>query len=91
MTTISISKGETPNETTLTLPGITIWFSYETPVAFRTSDSFQVRENDWGTTTSKHLNRIDGGRKDGRIPGAVFERLLDLAIDRTLLRQAVRA
>lgn len=91
MSAISLRKGETPNETTIHLPGLTIWFSYETPVAFRSADSFQVRENDWSVTTGKHLNRIDGGNKGSRIPGAVFERLLDIQINTAMARQAVGA
>lgn len=81
MTTISLRKGETPNETTLHLPGISIWFSYETPVAFRFRGERVVRENDWSTTTGKHLNRIDGGARADRISGEEFERLLEDALD----------
>ena len=83
MNSISLRKGETPNETTLHLPGISIWFSYETPVAFRFRGERVVRENDWSTTTGKHLNRIDGGgnARADRIPGDEFERLLEDALD----------
>ena len=77
--TVSLRKGETPNETTLELPGITIWFSYETPIAFRAGGPHVVRQNSWSTTTGKHLNRIDGGDKASRIPGPEFEALLEAA------------
>ena len=95
MSAISLSKGETPNEMTLHLPGLVVWFSHETPVAFRSAETGRlVRENDWGVTTGKHLNRIDGGDKHAkarRIPGATFERELDIAINTAMHRQAVGA
>src|SRR5438045_3544996 len=59
----------------------TVYFSYETPVAFRIgSGPLVVRENDWSTTTGKHLNAIDGGDKKSRVSGAKFERLYSEAI-----------
>lgn len=91
MSTISLSKGETPNETTLHLPGLTIWFSYETPVAFRSPEHRLVRENDWSVTTGKYLNRIDGGDKGSRITGREFERELEIAINTAMHRQVVGA
>jgi len=57
-------------------PGLTVWFSYQTPVAFETpSKPRVVRRNDWGPTTGKHLNAIDGGDKKSRVDGQTFERL----------------
>jgi hypothetical protein len=55
---------------------LTVWFSYKTPVAFHL-DGFDrvVRENDWGPTTGKHINWIDGGNKKGRVSSEEFERL----------------
>lgn len=46
----------------LMLPEITIWFSYQTPVAFAVSGNVTgfVRENDLGPITGRHLNWIDG-------------------------------
>lgn len=58
------------------LGGVTVWFSYQTPVAFRVQDGKRVvRQNDWSTTTGKHLNWIDGGDKASRVTGEEFERL----------------
>lgn len=51
---------------------LTIWFSYETPIAFLTSQLFVARQNEWGPTTGKHLNVI-GANSQGRIPGPEFE------------------
>ena len=56
---------------------ITIYFSYQTPIAFRAPGrGLVVRQNDWGPTTGKHLNWIDGGNKADRINGEKFEKLL---------------
>lgn len=55
------------------LPGITVWFSYQTTVAFETNKSGLVcRRNDWGPTTGKHLNAIEPD-KSKRLDSAAFE------------------
>ena len=60
--------------------GLTIWFSYTTPVAFKGNGHRRtVRENEWGPTTGKHLNLIDNGDKASRIDGEEFERRLEEA------------
>lgn len=58
--------------------GITVWYSYTTPIAFRANGDTVVRENDWGPTTGKHLNWIDDD-KSIRVPSAEFERLFSEA------------
>ena len=59
------------------LGDVTVYFSYETPVAFEApGHGLVVRENDWGNTTGKHLNWIDGGDHKNRLPGSEFEPLL---------------
>ena len=41
---------------------IRLWFSYQTVIAFQVDGHARVvHQNDWGTTTGKHLNAIDGG------------------------------
>lgn len=70
-----------PNFTCVTIGGVSVWFSYTTPIAVLSpeTDGIIVRENDWSTTTGKHLNAIDGGTradKARRIPGADFERIM---------------
>lgn len=53
---------------------LTVWFSYKTPVAFQADGSPRVvRRNDWGPTTGKHLNAIDGGDKKNRVDAETFE------------------
>ena len=62
-----------------------VWFSYETPVAFRTDRTgLVVRQNKWGPTTGKHLNAIDGGdeeAKSRRVDGPDFQALLEEVLD----------
>ena len=65
--------------------GDTFWFSYKTLVAFQKGHGpCVVRENDWGNTTGKHLNAIDGGDKKARVSGTVFEKLFAKALGRAL-------
>lgn len=55
---------------------LTLYFSYSTVIAFRDSDGLKVRQNDWSTTTGKHLNWIDGGDKKARLTSEQFEEAL---------------
>ena len=67
------------------IAGDTFWFSYKTLVAFQKGHgSIVVRENDWSTTTGKHLNAIDDGNKKARVSGVVFEKLFAKAFGRQL-------
>jgi hypothetical protein len=60
---------------------LTVWFSYRTPVAFQKGHADRVvRRNEWGPTTGKHLNAIDGGNKADRVDGDTFGRLLNEAL-----------
>lgn len=60
---------------------LTIWFSYSTPVAFSAPGfGTYARQNDWGPTTGRHLNEIDGGDKSSRLPGPEFYSLLERAV-----------
>ncbi len=57
----------------VTLGRLTLWFSYETLVAFRLSPGpLQVSENQWTSTTDKHLSYIDPRKKD-RLASDEFE------------------
>lgn len=73
--TIHIVK---PNLTEVKIGTITVWFSYETPVAFDCADyGLVVSENVWTMTTGRHLNAIDEGRTDERISHDQFVTLLN--------------
>ena len=65
-----------PNFTEVELGSVTVWFSYQTPIAFRVSGEKRiVRRNEWGVTTGKHLNWLDSGDKDSRVDAETFHRL----------------
>lgn len=67
-------KGEfntMPNAHTVFLGSVILYFSYNTPIGFEDNREGTVRrqivrENEWGPTTGKHLNRIDGGSKEAK-------------------------
>ena len=57
---------------------LTVYFSYDTPVAFDSPRTGQVvRHNVWGPTTGKHLNWIDNGNKQNRISSDEFQDALN--------------
>ncbi len=72
-----------PNTIRVDIGPMTVWFSYETPVAFNLDHNRNATcRNQWGPTTGKHLNWIDGGGKGAvaaRLPKAEFDRALDEA------------
>lgn len=66
-----------PNFTVVQVGSLSIWFSYRTAIAFQSGyQGIVVRENDWGATTGKHLNYVDGGGKGTRVSGREFESML---------------
>ena len=76
------------------LEGITVWFSYATPVAigYVRADGETVRivrANEWGPTTGRHLNAIDNGN-GSRWNSDRFETLLSALLGDSLQR-AVKA
>jgi hypothetical protein len=53
--------------------GVTYYMSYSTLVGVRRpGHGVIVRRNDWGPTTGKHLNAIDGGDKSSRLDRDAF-------------------
>lgn len=60
--------------------GFSISYSYDTPIAFIGREGLVIRENDWSTTTGKHLNWINED-KSRRISGEEFEKLLTLELE----------
>ena len=58
------------------------YFSYDTLVAFKGYDKkgnyyFCVRQNEWGSTTGKHLNAINPNKQE-RLTSEEFEKQLKL-------------
>jgi len=71
------------NFTSVNINGVRVWFSYETAIGFAFAGNIVVRQNVWGTTTGKHLNRIDGGDKTAkanRVGSDDFTEMLHLAM-----------
>ncbi len=66
-----------PNFTRVEVAGVWYWFSYSTCVAVSFHDGRGpiVRVNEWGPTTGKHLNYIDGG-KGTRVDRETFATVL---------------
>jgi len=69
------------NSIAIELGARTIYYSYNTCVAFKGKNSegkyFNcVSVNYWGATTGKHLNWIDGGNKKNRLTAEEFEKNL---------------
>ena len=86
MDTVQIERGNyegknQDNFTRVTVKGLSLWFSYDTVVAFTHKGRKVVRQNDWSTTTGKHLNFIDGGNHGSRVDGDAFETLLNEAME----------
>ena len=64
------------------------WFSYKTCIAFDTPSSGLVcSENNWSTTTGKHLNLVQPEKKN-RIPYKEFEQQLEKVISGANLRES---
>jgi len=56
-----------------------LYFSYNTIIAFRSGGSLTIRQNDWSTTTGRHLNAINPD-KSIRVDKAIFEKALEAVI-----------
>lgn len=76
------SKNYGVNSLCVDLPGIRFYYSYKTIVAYRDfEDGLVCRQNDWATTTGKHLNWIQPDKKL-RKPSEEFESMLAAALAR---------
>ena len=63
--------------------GLTLWFSYQTVIAFQErGKAMRVCENAWSNTTGKHISAIDGGNKKARIPRDAFMQELNAIMTR---------
>lgn len=72
---ITISKSMNDKLTSILVGTKEYYFSYETLVAFGRTGNLTVCENVWGPTAGRHLNAIDGGRKERRVDFDEFQRL----------------
>lgn len=67
------NENSAKNAILLTINGVRFYFSYRTLVAVKYSGESATHVNDWGTTTGKHLNWIDGGSPKTRVTGEVWD------------------
>jgi hypothetical protein len=75
------SYSEKANTLTVEIGDVTFYYSYTTLVAYKTpSEGLVVCENYWSNTTGKHLNEIDGGRKEYRLKKDDFDARLASAV-----------
>ncbi len=73
----TIGKQPQMNFSAVHVNGVVVYFSYKTPIAFYTkSGELFISENNWNTTTGRHLNYIDSDKKK-RIPHSEFLRKYD--------------
>jgi len=71
------------NTLCVSFDGFRLFYSYKTIVAYSDPvDGLVVRQNDWRTTTGKHLNWIDDGDKKSRLPGEEFQAKLQAMLAR---------
>lgn len=68
-----------PNFYQVELGGLTIYFSYDTPIAFSNNGAIIASENIWSKTTAKHLGEISS--KSSRVSHDVFTNKLREAIN----------
>lgn len=55
------------NYYTATIAGLTVYYSYAEPIAFRAPGGrLVVCRNEWSVTTGKHITQTDGGSKEAR-------------------------
>ena len=55
---------------------LTLYFSYDTVVAYQDKGDFHICKNRWGTTTGRHLNRLSMDKSEREDP-EVFGRGLN--------------
>ena len=64
-----------------------LYYSYDTIIAFSDREGFVISENNWGTTTGKHMNFLDRDKK-ARLPREEFELKLQEMLDRNFSNTA---
>ena len=69
------NENSAKNFNSVTIGNVKLYFSYETCVAFKKDGILTVTQNEWGSTTGKHLNWISS--KEDRIPYKDFQKELN--------------
>lgn len=66
-----------PNQTTVEIGDVTLYFSYATCVGFhRNGHGYTICENVWSATAGKHIALINGAKSE-RTPYDEFSKRLD--------------
>jgi len=74
---VTLRNDGTVNRNRVEIGDVTLYFSYETIVAYSSpGDGIVCCQNDWSNTTGKYLNMIEPDKKK-RIPRTVFQERLD--------------
>ena len=82
MSHVTLTTSHNGKLSEVTIGNLTVWFSYETPIAYESMHHpLRVCENVWGTATGQHLNAIDGGDKASRLPREQFLTMLTVMED----------
>ena len=81
---VTIHRSMNNKLTQVSLGRLTLWFSYETIVAFMHMGVKKVTENVWGTTTGRHLNAIQPNKKL-RMDHNKFVQEIDLLLNKLVL------
>ena len=72
-TSVRLNIGHTPNYATVNIGEYALHFSYHTLIGFYAPESgLVVRQNDWSTTTGKHLNSLNPNKSE-RLTAEAFE------------------
>lgn len=87
---ISISRSMNDNLTEVNVGDVTLWFSYETIIAYRLPNGERVvSENVWSPTTNRHMNAIDGGSKRAKAARVPFQEFTRRVLAEVLQRYSV--
>ena len=75
MNNIKLVNRGTVNKNIVHIGGLSLYFSYETIIAFRDRAGLRCSVNQWSTTTGKFINEIEPV-KEARLKPEVFEMYL---------------
>ncbi len=68
---------------------LTLYFSYDTIIAFNSPKNNAIRENSWSSTTGKHLNAINPNHSV-RLDSEKFEKELDEVLECYQFREVLK-
>lgn len=69
------------HSTAIDIGNLTLYFSYDTVIAYQDKADFHICKNIWGTTTGRHMNRLSRDKSEREDP-EVFGKGLDEVLRR---------